>query len=103
VNLDELLQLTHRSIRKLLYAENCFVTLYDPNTSLMHFEFWADKFDPVPEPRPVGAGFSSYVLRTGQPILLTAAAKKRMCEQGITMSGTDSPSWLGVPLRTPRV
>ncbi len=67
-NLDELLQLTHSSIRRLLHAENCFVTLYDPATSLMHFEFWADKFDPIPEPRPVGRGFSSYVLRTSQPI-----------------------------------
>ena len=101
-NLDELLQLTHRSIRKLLYAENCFVTLYDPATSLMHFEFWADKFDPVPEPRPVGTNFSSYVLRTSQPILLTEANKKRMYERGdVELSGTDSASWLGVPLRTP--
>ena len=100
-NLDELLQLAHRSIRKLLSAENCFVTLYDPKTSLMRFEFWADKFDPVPEPTPMGAGFTSHVLRTGQPILLTKAARKRMSEQGVRMSGTDSASWLGVPLRTP--
>src|SRR5205085_11850717 len=101
-NLDELLTLTHNSIRKLLYAENCFVTLYDPATNLMHFEFWADKFDPIPEPRPVGTNFSSYVLRTSQPALLTEAVKKRMYEQGdIELSGTDSASWLGVPLRTP--
>lgn len=101
-NLDELFQLTHRSIRKLLYAENCFVTLYDPSTSLMHFEFWADKFDPIPEPRPVGTNFSSYVLKTSQPIMLTEATKQRMYEQGkVELSGTDSASWLGVPLRTP--
>jgi PAS domain S-box-containing protein len=101
-NLDELLQLTHRSIRKLLYAENCFVSLYDPATSLMHFEFWADKFDPLPDPRPVGTNFSSYVLRTSQPILLTEDTKQRMYEQGeVELSGTNSASWLGVPLRTP--
>jgi len=101
-NLDELLHLTHSSICKLLSGENCFVTLYDPATRLMHFEFWADKFDPVPEPRPVGTNFSSYVLRTSQPILLTGATKKRMYEQGkVELSGTDSASWLGVPLRTP--
>ena len=101
-NLDELLRLCHNSIRKLLYAENCFVTLYDLTTDLVHFEFWADKFDPIPEPRPIGTGFSSYVLRTGQPILLTAAIKNRMYEQGeVEQSGTDSASWLGVPLRTP--
>jgi|GEM_PF-4341385 len=101
-NLDELLQLAHSSIRKLLYAENCFVTLYDHATSLMHFEFWVDKFDPTPEPRPVGTSFSSYVLRTSQPLLLTEATEKRLYEQGeVELSGTDSASWLGVPLRTP--
>jgi two-component system, sensor histidine kinase and response regulator len=101
-NLDELLKLTHNSIRKLLYAENFFVRLYDLTSSLMSFEFWADKFDRVPEPRPIGTGFSSYVLRTGQPILLTEATKNRMYEQGeVEKSGTDSASWLGVPLRTP--
>jgi len=101
-NLDELLKLTHDSIRKILYAENCFVTLYDPSTSLVHFEFWADKFDPVPEPGPVGTGFSGHVLRTGQPILLNQEMGNQMCDAGLVERiGTDSPSWLGVPLRTP--
>ena len=101
-NLDDLFKLTHNSIRKLLYAENCFITLYDPSTSLMHFEFWADKYDAMPEPLPVCTGFSGYVLRTGQPIVLTEEAKRRMYECGeVEKSGTDSASWLGVPLRTP--
>jgi two-component system, sensor histidine kinase and response regulator len=101
-NLDELLKLTHNSIRKLISAENCFVTLYDPATSLVHFEFWADKFDAVPEPGPVGTGFSGRVLRTGQPILLNQEIRDRMCDSGLVERvGTDSVSWLGVPLRTP--
>jgi two-component system sensor histidine kinase/response regulator len=101
-NLDDLLKLTHNSIRKLIYAENCFVTLYDVQTSLMHFEFWADKFDPLPESRAIGKGISSHVLRTGQPILLTEEAKSRIYEGGeVEKSGTDAASWLGVPLRTP--
>jgi two-component system sensor histidine kinase/response regulator len=101
-NLVELLDLAHRAIRKLLYAENCFVTLYNSTTNLMHFEFWADKFDAVPESRPLGANFSSYVLRAGQPVLLTEAAQKRMYEEGeVEECGTKSLSWLGVPLRTP--
>jgi PAS domain S-box-containing protein len=103
-NLDELLDLAWRSIGKLLYSENCFVALHDPATDLMHFEFWIDKFDSVPSPQPVGKGLSrsSYVLRTGQPLLLTKELKARMYEQGeLQLIGSDSPSWLGVPLRTP--
>jgi PAS domain S-box-containing protein len=102
-DLDELLKLIHHSISKLLYAENCFVALHDPQTDFISFEFWADKFDPVPPPRPVGnKGFSSYVLRTGKPLLLTEELTTQMYERGeVEKSGTDSPSWLGVPLRTP--
>jgi PAS domain S-box-containing protein len=103
-NLNELLNLTRRSIGKLLYAENCFVALHDPVTDLMHFEFWVDKIDPAPPPHPAGKGVSgsSYVLRTGQPLLLTEELKTRLSEQGeVQLIGSDSPSWLGVPLRTP--
>ena len=101
-NLDELLNLIHTSISKLLYAENCFVALHDPATDMLHFEFWKDKFDAVLAPRPVGTGFSSHILRTGQPLLLTQELKKRLYEEAAVLSvGTDSASWLGVPLRTP--
>jgi PAS domain S-box-containing protein len=101
-NLDELLELTRSSIGKLLYTENCFVALHDPTTDLLHFEFWVDQVDPVPPPELVGEGFTSYVLRTDQPLLLTEELKARMYEQGkFTKSGSDSASWLGVPLRTP--
>ena len=82
-NLDELLDLAHRSIGKLLYAENCFIALHDPATDLVHFEFWVDKLDPVPPPQPVGGHTrTSYVLRTGQPLLLTEELKTRLFEQG---------------------
>jgi PAS domain S-box-containing protein len=103
-NVDELLALVWRSIGKILYAENCFVALYDPTADLLHFKFWIDKIDPVPPPQPVGNGLSgsSYVLRAGQPLLLTKEVKTQMHERGeLELVGSDSPSWLGVPLRTP--
>jgi PAS domain S-box-containing protein len=103
-NLDELLELAHRSIGKLLYAENCFVGLHDASTDLIRFEYWADKCDSVPPPQPISNGFtrSSYVLRTGQPLLLTKELKSQLFSDGqLALSGSDSASWLGVPLRTP--
>ncbi|MDQ2919084.1 MAG: response regulator, partial [Verrucomicrobiota bacterium] len=103
-NLEELLELAWRSIGKLLYAENCYVAFYDRRTDLLHFEFWMDKFDPLPAPQHVGTGLSRsiYVLRTGQPLLLTEELKKQLHESGeLQLVGSDSPSWLGVPLRTP--
>jgi PAS domain S-box-containing protein len=100
-NLDELFKLAHQAINKILPAENCFIALYNPTTELMHFDYWVDKFDPAPAPRPAGKGFSSYMLRTGQPLLLTKEFKDQMYELGeVEQSGADSRSWLGVPLRT---
>ncbi len=67
----------------------------------MHYEYWVDKFDPVPLPRPGGTGFSSYVLRTDQPLLLTEEFKRQLYERGdVEEIGTAAASWLGVPLRT---
>ncbi len=103
-NLDELLNLARRSIGKFLYAENCFVALHDPASELVHFEFWVDQRDPVPPPQPIDKGHSrtSYVLRTGQPLLLTDELKVQLFQEGeISQSGSDSASWIGVPLRTP--
>jgi two-component system sensor histidine kinase/response regulator len=101
-DLDGLLRLAWLSIRKLLYAENCFVALHDPITDIVRFDFWIDNVDPVPPARPLGQGFTSYVLRTGKPLLLTPDLMAQMYERGeVSKSGSDSASWLGVPLRTP--
>jgi len=100
-DLGDLFKLIHKSISSLLYAENCFVALHDPLTDLMQYEFWVDKFDPCPEPRPVGKGFSSHILRTGQPMLLNRELTNEFVRRGeVEKSGTSSASWLGVPLRT---
>src|ERR1700686_4853154 len=104
-NLDELLDLAHRSIGKVLYAENCFVALHDTKSDLVHFEFWVDKSDPIPPPQPVGKGHTrtSYVLRMGQPLLLTKELDARLFAQGAgAKTGSAAASWMGVPLRTPK-
>jgi len=44
-NLDQLLELIHHSLKKAVYADNCFVTLYDESTGYFIFPFFADKYD----------------------------------------------------------
>jgi len=101
-DLKEFLTLVHRSISEIVYAENFIVMLHDVKNDTFEYEFWADTFDPIPQPRPVGNGFGSYVLQTGQPLLLTKELKRSMIDRGeAKLSGTPSRSWLGVPLRTP--
>ncbi|MBC8028875.1 MAG: PAS domain S-box protein [Pyrinomonadaceae bacterium] len=100
-SLDALFKLAHQAINKILSAENCFIALHDLSTDQIHYEYWVDEFDTVPSPHSVDKGLSSYMLRTGQPLLLKESFESQIDEgNGVELSGTDSPSWLGVPLRT---
>lgn len=101
-NLDELLHLIHRTIKKIVYAENFFVALYDPKTEMLTMQFFVDKYDPMPPPLKVGRSLSAYVFRQGRSMLFTDADAKKLIESGeVENVGTDSPIWLGVPLKTP--
>ncbi|MGA8143489.1 MAG: PAS domain S-box protein [Candidatus Acidiferrales bacterium] len=101
-NLDDLLRLIHIALKKVLYAENCFVALYEPATSMFHFPFFVDQFDVAPPPQRVGRSCTAHVYRSGQAMLIPQKTFDLLAEQGeVELVGTPSPSWLGVPLRTP--
>jgi two-component system, sensor histidine kinase and response regulator len=100
-SLDELLNLVHVSIGKLLSAENCFVALYDKTSDLLHIPFCKDEFDPIAAPQKLGRGLTAFVLRSGSPMLLTSELIQELVSRGdIELVGTLSAAWLGVPLRT---
>src|ERR1700683_4398617 len=101
-NLDDLLRGIHVALKKVLYAENCFVALHEPATDMFHFPFLADQFDTAPPPQRVGQSCTAYVSRTGKAMLIPQQVLERLVEQGkVELVGTPSPSWLGVPLRSP--
>ncbi len=101
-NLDELLQSIHTALKKVLYAENCFVALFEPRTGLFHFPFFADQFDVAPPPQEVGQSCTAYVFRTGKSMLIPQHVFDKLVARGeVELVGTPSPSWLGVPLRSP--
>ena len=101
-NLDELLKLIHQSLRKVLYAENCFIALHNRDTSLFHFPFFADQFDQPPPPQRLGKTCTEYVFRTGRAMSISQKEFDELVKLGeVELVGTPSPSWLGVPLRTP--
>jgi two-component system cell cycle sensor histidine kinase/response regulator CckA len=101
-NLDDLLYLVHQALKKVLYAENCFVALYEPNSGMFHFPFFVDQFDEAPPPQQVGRSCTAYVYRTGRAMLIPQQIFDQLAEQGeVELVGTPSPAWLGAPLRTP--
>jgi len=99
---DDLLRLIHLALNKVLYAENCFVALFEPSTGMFHFPFFVDHFDEAPPPQKVGRSCTAYVYRTGRAMLIPQKAFDDLAAKGeVELVGTPSPSWLGVPLRTP--
>jgi len=101
-NLDDLLRMVHLSLNKVLSAQNCFVALYEPSTGMFHFPFFVDQFDQVPPPQEVGRSCTAYVYRTGRAMLIPQKTFDVLAAQGeVELVGTPSPSWVGVPLRTP--
>jgi PAS domain S-box-containing protein len=99
----------HRIVGDLMYAENCYIAIYDEAKSTLSFPYYVDTVDTTwPEPdeweplgdTPLGRGMTAYVLRTGRPHLLPLETQNELVERGEVESvGADAVDWLGVPLR----
>ena len=101
-NLDELLVLIHNALKKVTYADNLFIALHDDKTGLFSFPYFVDKFDSAPLPTEIKKSCAAYVFNTAKPLLLNPQLFKRLIEQKEVESvGSNSPSWLGVPLQSP--
>jgi len=101
-NLDELLKLVHDTLREIVYAENCFIALYEPKTQLFSFPYFVDKHDDNPGNLSLAKSCTSYVFRTNQSLLLTGEKMNELLDKGeIELVGTNSASWIGIPLNLP--
>ena len=99
----------HRIVGELMYANNFYIALYDEARQMINFPFFVDEVDPnIPDPRlwekmglGEAKGLTTYVLRTGQPLLATPEVAQELIRQGeIELIGAPPVDWLGVPLRT---
>jgi PAS domain S-box-containing protein len=101
-NLDQLLNRIHVALKRILSAENCFVTLYNPQENVFEFPFFADEYDTAPPPQKVDRSCTAYVFRTGKANLIPQSDFDRLAALGeVELVGSPSPAWLGVPLKTP--
>lgn len=101
-NLNELLKLIHQSLSKALYADNFLVALHDPQTNLFSFPYFVDKYDPKPEPQKMQRSCAAYVFRKGKPLLIGNKLFQQLIDQNeVELVGLPSPSWIGVPLKSP--
>jgi signal transduction histidine kinase/CheY-like chemotaxis protein/putative methionine-R-sulfoxide reductase with GAF domain len=98
----------HDIVRELMYADNFYIALYDERREMINFAFYRDEVESdLPDPavwEPIGtgqaAGLTGYLLRRGEPMLLTRHEYEKVVASGeaaeLGVSGTD---WMGTPLR----
>ena len=100
-DLYELLKLIHQSLKKVLYAENCFFALYDETTGLFSFPYFVDQHDSTFEPLALAKSCTSYVFRSGYSLLITPTIFQQLkALNEVQLVGSPSPSWIGIPLKT---
>ena len=100
-DLFELLKIIHQSLKKVLYAENCFFALHDRTTGLFSFPYFVDQYDQPPQPLELYKSCTSYVLETGKSILISPKIFQQLVDLNkIELVGSPSPSWIGIPLKT---
>lgn len=99
-NLQDLYRSIHSILGELMPAKNFYIALYDGLDGMITFPYHVDEYDPHPETRKFGNGWSEYVIRTGQPMLLSPDNILQLEEvEGVKTAGSDSIDWLGVPLK----
>ncbi len=99
-DLQELYGAIHSIVGELMYARNFYIAIYDEQANLLSFPYFVDSEDPTPAPKPLGKGLTEYVLRTGEPHLISPERFAELIAVGEVESiGAPSVDWLGVPMR----
>src|SRR4051794_34474495 len=70
--LADLLRQIHAIVGELLPAQNLYIAIHDSATGQISFPYWSDERQPEPPTaRGLKNGLTEYVLRTGEPLLVT--------------------------------
>jgi two-component system cell cycle sensor histidine kinase/response regulator CckA len=98
-DLNDLFVLIHSVLGRQMEAKNLYVAMHDPRTNLLSFPYFVDEVDSTPEPLELRRNLTSYVIRTGTPLLATPEVFEELLRRGeIESEGAPSIDWLGVPL-----
>jgi len=99
-HLYEVFKFMHKSISKLMKAENFYIAYHNREQNLLTFPYCVDKYDDDSTPKKLGKGLTEYVLRTGKSVLVDEKKDNELRQKGETeLIGEQSEIWLGVPLK----
>ena len=102
----EVLHKMHRIVGELIYAQNFFIVLYDPERKLLRFAYFADTQDTdVPDPNEdlhedrFPNSLTVALLHLGKPLM--GSSEEISARLGLPTNddaGPESEAWLGVPM-----
>jgi PAS domain S-box-containing protein len=98
--LPEILERISNLIGQVFSNWNLYISLYDEATNLVSFPvYWKDgaRKDSLDE-RPLSNGLTEFVIRARAPVLIPDHVEETLIERGITVLGTISQCYLGVPI-----
>jgi signal transduction histidine kinase/DNA-binding response OmpR family regulator len=92
---DRLIQLVGDQVKDLFHAPIAYVSILDRATMTLEFPYSYGEDAP---PRPFGTGFTSQIIRSGQPLLINDDMDRKRTKLGIEQIGRQTASYLGVPI-----
>ena len=103
LDLQTIVETIHQYTAQLTDATNFFVALYDPGDQTVSFPIaYSDGERTQINTRPLGNALTDYIIRHGEPLLLTDNVVQRAEQYGIQLILYGKPvpaeSWLGVPI-----
>ena len=100
LNLEEVYCSIHKIINELIPAKNFFIALYNENEDTIDFPYYVDEFYNNNGKRKCRKGLTEYVIKTGQPLLVSPSVYIEMLERGQAEKiGVPAIDWMGIPLK----
>jgi len=104
LNIDTLIEYIHQYVSRLLDATNFYLAFYLPESNEIEFKLFIDDDPEAPAPNTrielaeLGGGITDWIISNKQPLLLRENVLEQMKELGIESRGSESTSYLGVPM-----
>ena len=106
-DMQEFYRAIHEIVGELMDARNFYIALYDGERQLINWPYHVDESGLHPGPskwfpldEEMGRGTTAYVLRTGEPELISPERFDELVRNGeLELRGASGEDWLGVPLK----
>ncbi len=99
LDMNDLIQSIYNQVIRLMDVQTFYIALHAADTQTLTFSFVIQNGQPVSwQPRQSENDLSDYIIRTGQPLLLSGSIKAEAAKLGIRTLEEEAASYVGVPL-----